>query len=238
MSRARKAAPRQTHGERVEQILGAARDAFCTSGYERASMAGIAASIGVVEGTLYKYFDSKRTLLRRVLARWYEEMFGDYARDLAGVTGTRGRLRLLVWRHLRSIREYPQLCRLMFAEVRTEPHYHGSELHAQNRRYTRLLMEVLAQGVRRGELRDDLPVSLLRDLVYGGIEHHAWNYLNGRGTLDIDRVADQVVAVLYEGLARQETGLKRETARLSKIVTRIEKGLATGPRRTPGKVPP
>jgi AcrR family transcriptional regulator len=198
---ARKPAPRHAREQRVDQILEAARDLFCEKGYDATSMAGIAARLGVVEGTLYKYFDSKRALLLRVLEHWYEEMFGDYARDLAGVTDTRGRLRLLVWRHLRSIREYPALCRLMFREVRSGPDYPGSRLHALNRRYTQLLMGVIGEGVKTGVFRDDVPLPLLRDLVYGGIEHHTWNFMSGRGGLDIESVADCITAVLCDGIA-------------------------------------
>jgi hypothetical protein len=108
---------------------------------------------------------------------------------------------MLVAKHLRSVKQYPLLCRLMFREVRSEEDYPGSSLHAQNRRYTQLLIDVLKQGVASGELRSDVPTPLLRDMVYGGIEHHAWNFLCGRGGLDPDRIADQIVTALFEGAA-------------------------------------
>ncbi|AXQ28695.1 TetR/AcrR family transcriptional regulator [Solimonas sp. K1W22B-7] len=228
MSRAaaKKPVVRLAREQRVDEILVAARDVFCEKGYEASAVAEIAARMGVVEGTIYKYFASKRELLLKVLEHWYEEMFGDYARDLAGVSDARGRLRLLVWRHLRSIRDYPLLCRLMFREVRSEQDYRGSELHEMNRRYTQFLLEVIEAGVRGGEFRGDLPAALLRDLVYGGIEHGTWNYICGRGELDIDAMAEQLTAVLCEGIARTaEPGLKQEMERLSQIASRIEKAL-------------
>lgn len=205
MKRAAKPAVRLGREERVGRILHAARDVFCEKGYEQAAVAEIAARIGVVEGTLYKYFPTKRELLLKVLENWYEEMFGDYARILAGVSGTHARLRFLVWRHLRTVREYPLLCRLMFREVRSEQDYHGSDLHGKNRRYTQFLMDVIDEGVEAGEFRRDVPLSLMRDLVYGGIEHHSWNFICGRGELDIDRVADQITAVLTSGIAANKT---------------------------------
>ncbi len=229
MSRAvaKKPVVRLAREQRVDEILQAARDVFCEKGYEAAAVAEIAARMGVVEGTIYKYFASKRELLLKVLEHWYEEMFGDYARDLAGVSDARGRLRLLVWRHLRSIRDYPLLCRLMFREVRSEQDYHGSELHDMNRRYTQLLLDVVEGGMRSGEFRADLPATLLRDLVYGGIEHGTWNYICGRGGLDIDALAEQLTAVLCEGIAAPAPGggLKQEMDRLSQIASRIEEAL-------------
>ncbi len=198
---ARLHAPRLAREQRVDEILDAAREVFCEKGYEQTAVAEIALHIGVVEGTVYKYFASKRELLLKVLEHWYEEMFGDYARDLATARNSRERLRLLVWRHLRSIRDYPLLCRLMFREVRSEADYHGSGLHQLNRQYTELLVQVLDEGQRSGEIRRDVPLPLLRDMVYGAIEHHTWNYVCGRGALDIDRIAEQMTAMLCEGIS-------------------------------------
>ncbi len=221
---ARTHAPRLERGQRVNEILTMARDVFCERGYENAAVSEIAARLGVVEGTIYKYFDTKRELLLKVLERWYDEMFGDYARDLAGITGTRQRLRFLIWRHLRTVKVSPLLCRLMFREFRAGQDYPGSHLHDMNRRYTQFLIEMIQEGVRAGEFRSDLSLLLLRDMVYGGIEHHTWNYICGRGDLDIDAIAEQITTVLCEGIAvPAERPLSAEVRRLSQRVARMER---------------
>ena len=51
-----------------------------------------------------------------------------------------------------------------------------------------------------GEFRRDVPPELLRDLVYGGIEHHAWNYFQGRGRLDVEAVTNSIMSVLRDGI--------------------------------------
>lgn len=202
---ARSHAPRLAREARVDEILTAARDLFSGQGYEVSTMAGIAARVGVVEGLVYKYFATKRDLLLQVLAHWYEEMFGDYTRELAGLTRHRDRLHRLIWRHLRSVRDDPQLCRLMFREVQSGRDYRGTELHALNRRYTGMLLDVIEAGVAAGEFRADIPPPLLRSLVYGGIEHHSWAYIvdttpASRRRFDIDTLADQITVLLCDGL--------------------------------------
>jgi AcrR family transcriptional regulator len=187
-------------GDRMDGILDAAQAVFCEKGYAATAVAEVAARLGVVEGTVFKYFPTKRDLLLRVLERWYVRMASDYAQDLAGVEGARARLRLLIWRHLRSLRENPQLCRLMFQEVRSGNDYRGSRLHELNKRYAGLLTAVVDDGVQAGEFRADVPAALLRDLVYGGIEHHAWNYFEGRGRLDVDAITDGIMKVLGHGI--------------------------------------
>ncbi len=218
---------------RSEEILNAARELFCERGYDGTAMVDIATAIGVVEGTVYKYFDSKRGLLLSVLEHWYAQMFGDYARDLAGVSGARARLRLLIWRHLRSVQEHPALCRLMFREFRGDSAYPNSHVYALNRRYTDFLVDVLRDGAASGEFRADLPLNLLRDLVYGGIEHHAWAYLCGHGALDIDSIAEQLTGVLCDGVGRPDPNdLGRETRRLARIAKRLEERLPANPAAT------
>jgi len=221
-----------TRDERVADILHAARDVFCEKGYEQTAVSEIAARIGVVEGTVYKYFATKRELLLKVLEHWYEEMFGDYVRDLAAVKGARARLHLLVWRHLRSVRDYPLLCRLMFREVHGESDYRGSGLHAMNRQYTKFLVDVIDEGRASGEFRGDVSTALLRDMVYGATEHHSWNYIHKsaaaladggrtRVTLDIDAIAEQITSILCDGIRRPDTG-SDGMQRLSELAARLE----------------
>lgn len=217
---------------RVGEILAAALAAFTEHGYDAALMSDIAARCGIVEGTLYKYFDSKRELLHTVLANWYEQMFGDYSRELPGIPGARHKLRYLVWRHLRTIHDNPLLARLMFQQVRAQPDYRGSILHAMNQRYTKMLTDVVKEGRRSGEIATEVDASLVRDLVYGGIEHLTWRYVGGRGDLDLDRRADELTSLVWGGLGARPRGqagnavlaLEQQIGRLTRIADRFETG--------------
>lgn len=193
-------APRMGREARAEAILMAARDLFRERGFDAVSMCEIAGRIGVVEGLLYKYFPTKRALLLAVLTRWYDALFGDYTRELAGLQTPRARLHRLVWRHLCAVRDDPKLCRLMFREVQSERDYQGTDLQALNRRYTQLLVQVIEQGQASGDFRRDLPPTLLRSMIYGGIEHHSFHYVWGRGGLAVEPLAEQITHLVCEGL--------------------------------------
>src|SRR5258706_10346350 len=171
--------------ERIDDILAAAREVFSERGYDGTTVSEIAERIGVVEGTVFKYFETKRQLLVKVIESWYEGLVSDSSRDLAGITGTRQRLRFLIWRHLRAIRDDAPLSRLMFSEVRSKEDYYHSPLHEMNRRYTRLLTDVVQEGVTAGEFRSDIPLAMVRDVVYGGVAHHTLEFFRGPGRLGI-----------------------------------------------------
>ncbi|WP_432025101.1 TetR family transcriptional regulator [Streptomyces parvus] len=68
---------RQARGEaRIAQLLRAAADVFCTSGYTASSTNAIAREAGVSPGTLYQFFPNKEAIAvelgDRLLDRWRE----------------------------------------------------------------------------------------------------------------------------------------------------------------------
>lgn len=193
-------APRMDRGARIADILVAARRTFLERGFHSTAVAEIARSLGIAEGTIFKYFPTKRDLLNKVIEHWYGDLFGDYSKELGPIQGARHRFRYLVWRHLRTLAEWPGMCRLIFTEVRVQPDYAQSPLHEMNQRYTGLLVDVIRQGIRSKEFRAGISPELVRDLVYGGIEHHAWRFLYGNGELDPERVADQLTDLACSGV--------------------------------------
>jgi AcrR family transcriptional regulator len=222
---ARRVFVRLPRERRENDIIVAATAVFAEHGYENAAMTEIAARAGVVEGTIYKYFLSKRDLLLEVMRRWYEALVENYAAQLAGIAGTRARLRFVIWRHLKTIHDEPALCRVFFLSIRADNDYYHSPVYEQNRRYTKLALDIVREGVKSGELREDVELSLVRDLIYGTVEHHTWSYVSGRGKLDPELLADQLTDLLLAGLTRPAapTALQATTDRLDRVADRLEK---------------
>lgn len=221
---ARRVVNRLPRHRREGDILAAATAVFTEQGYEQASMAEIAARAGVVEGTIYKYFNNKRDLLIQVMIRWYETMLANYARHLAGVKGTSDRLRYVIWRHLAFVAANPGLCRVFFREIRTGTDYENSALQDLNRRYTHFILDILREGIAAGEFRPDLPLPLVRDLVYGTIEHHVWRFVCGQGDIDPAATADHLCAIIINGIALPVAAPSpiTEQTRLLDAISRIE----------------
>lgn len=181
---------------RATEILAAARDVFLEKGFDRSSVSEIAAKVGVVEGLVYSYYPSKRDLLNAVLRGMYEPLIADLEDKFSRLHGVRSRMRFLIWRHLRVYVEEPNLSRLVLHEVRTGPEYFQSVLHDLHVRYTAFLLRTVEDGVAHGELLPDTDVELLRSMVYGGIEHRMWGTLFGRGTVDVEAMADRFTAMV------------------------------------------
>lgn len=217
---------RLSRERRVADIMAAARAVFRDKGYEEALISDIAERANVVEGSIYRFFENKRDLLVKVIEDWYENMLSDYDQQLAGITGTRNRLRYMTWRHLKTIHDEPALCQLMFQFLRTGEDYSNTGVYNLNREYTRRTIEILRDGIRNGEFRPDVPLSLVRDMIYGCVEHRTWAYLRGEGDFDPNGTADAIVDLVLGGLtlARPNAGEPSPVIkRLETVVDRLER---------------
>lgn len=215
---------------RIGEIMDAGLAIFRRKGYDDTMMSEIAELAGVVEGTIYRYFENKRDLLVKIVERWYEGLLAEEDRQLAGISGTWNRLRYMIRRHLVSIRDEPALSRLVFMELRPDPRYRSTRLFQLNRDYTQRIIDVIQQASAAGELRADLPLALIRDLIFGGMEHYTWGFLRGEKPLQVEEAADAIAEILYRGLLRgapDATTLALD--RLERITEKLERiGSAEG----------
>lgn len=216
---------RRPREEREADILQAARSVFAERGYDGASMTEIARRAGVVEGTIYKYFVNKRDLLFRLMVKVYDALIAGAKTRIHKIDGTRDQVRFLIWWHLHAFVDDPGLCRLFIREIRSNDDYYRSVLYETNRRYTSILLRTLETGVERGELRRDLSPPMVRDMIYGSIEHIAWAWVAGHGTLNIDKIADDLAEMVMQGIAapgRSAPTVDGTVRRLERIVERME----------------
>lgn len=229
---------------RAAEILAAAREVFLDKGFERSSVAEIAARVGVVEGLVYTYFPTKRELLNEVLRGMYVPLIHEIEASFGRLQGLRSRLRFLVWRHLRVYVEEPGLSRIVLHEVRTGPEYFKSVLHDLHVQYTGFLVRTVHEAVKAGELPPDTDAEMVRSMVYGGIEHRMWATLFGRGSVDVEQLAERYTEMVLRGIQPPPAVPSRaggvDHADLEQRIARLEQRLApaaAAPRRA-RKTPP
>lgn len=211
---------------RAVQILETAREMFFDKGFERTSVGEIAARVGVVEGLLYSYFPTKRELLNEVLRGSYEPLIQDFDDGFSRLSGLRSRLRFLIWRHLRVYVEEPSLSRIVLHEVRTGSEYFKSIVYDLHVRYTSFLVRTIRDAVADGELPPDTDAEMIRCIVYGGIEHRMWPLLFGRGSIDVEVVADSFTETLLRGILAPEKSVATMATTSVTALANVEQRLA------------
>jgi AcrR family transcriptional regulator len=194
--------------QRVKEILQTGRDVFSEKGYERATTAEIAQRLGISEATVFSYFHGKRELCARVIGDWYDEIIDAIESGLPRDGTVRQQFAFIVRMHLRlMLVNGTGLCALVLSEGRSRQHELSEALVDLQRRYTAPLMRVLAQGQETGQIRRDVPLRLLRSMVFGPMEHVLWDATLVNRRTDIEATAERLIDVLWSALQPSDASL-------------------------------
>lgn len=208
--------------QRVRDILRVARDVFTERGFEATTSTEIAQRLGISEATVFTYFHGKRELCMRVIGDWYDEIIAAIENGLPRDASIQRQLRFMVHTHLRLfLIQGTGLCALVLSEGRSKSQDLGDDFKQLQRRYTAPLMDLLARGQASGEIRTDLPLRLLRSLVFGPMEHILWEAVSTQRSIDIEASAEAVVQLLWPALQAPSA----ELAALRKFRHKVESAL-------------
>lgn len=206
---ARRPAASAKSEQRIRDILRVGREVFAEKGYEGATTTEVAQRLGISEATVFTYFHSKRELCMRVIADWYDEIIGVMESGLPREAPIKTQLRFLVLTHLRLFLDQGTgLCALVLSEGRAKGQAFGEALLPLQRRYTAPMMDLLARGQAAGELRKDVPLRLLRSMVFGPMEHMLWDAIGAGRHVDIEPSADAMMELLWPALQAPEAELQ------------------------------
>ncbi len=199
---------RASTAHRVQDLLAAARRVFSEHGYQGATTALIAQAAGVSEATVFTYFAGKRELCIQVITDWYGEISAELERDVPPLPGVHAKLAHVVRAHLVTLlADGSGLCALVLSEGRAAEPELAQVIADCKRRYTAPLMHALAEGQAQGLVRQDMPLCLLRDLVYGAMEHVLWDAITTLKRPRIDTTAEQLTELIWSAIAPRDASL-------------------------------
>ncbi|WP_232495256.1 TetR/AcrR family transcriptional regulator [Novosphingobium kaempferiae] len=216
---------------RPQEILAAARQLIEEEGAKATSMAKIAKLAGVSEATVYKYYDNKQELVNQVLADWATPFVERLTGELRNIDDLRSQLTLIAVRFMRSMEETPKLHRVFYQELRWQD-YRGTALHKLNHLFAKSVVDAVQQAKDAGKARADVDPVMIRDMMFGGLEHVAMRTSFIGRPLDIDAEAKRYVDVLLSGVLSDPGEPKgpSEIDRLAGLVARMEAVLDTSSR--------
>jgi TetR/AcrR family transcriptional regulator, fatty acid metabolism regulator protein len=165
--------------------------------------AEIARQAGVTEALIYKYFKDKRDLLHDVLREYLERYTVQFGLDLKGIKGALNKLRKLIWGHINAYSSNRVFARILLIEVRNHPDYYRSETYEFVKAYSNVLLEILEEGMGNGEIRDDIPAGLMRQVILGGIEHICLTGIIFNRDIPPDELTEKLCELLFAGIEKR-----------------------------------
>jgi len=183
---------------RRRAILDAAEDVFGAQGYVKTSMRDVSIAAGVSRPLLYRYFEDKAGLLgavvERILEEWNEVLVAEAARTTPSTGHT---VRLVLGACLEFARTRRVLYGLLARDAK-QALSDSSDVIARGSGLLRGLMrEILAEGVRRGDVRSDLDLDDLAHVVSEVFLAYADHVVQGDETLGERRIKAIVETLLH-----------------------------------------
>ena len=186
-----------------EKVLEAARDLFNEIGYDETTIRAIAERAGVSVGSVFTTFASKAEVLSHVMNHRLGELYAEFDRVIPVLRGsTADRLCSIFAIHYEFETRRVKLFLAHIAASYNPSNDAGVTPYGRNPRLTDMLLDVLRDGVRKGEVRQDLDLPLIADTLKAA---YAWNYRMAAaagGALpaaQMSSVMDKQIAMIAEG---------------------------------------
>jgi len=184
-----------------ELILEAAVHVFSSKGYHNARMEAIAAVAGIGKGTIYEYFPSKLQLFQDMLNKSLQVYYQNFNPEEMKQLSVEQRLCIIFETHIKFCRDNKDLTRLVFWDSDIFDEELREWLYTQRQEKEERVLEIIEEGMARGELRELDPM-LVKVLLTGSVAA-MWAPI----TLDGWEIAPEVLArdvtdILMNGLKK------------------------------------
>ncbi len=186
------------------RIADALRSLLEKKDFGSITTAEIAHTAGVTEALIYKYFKDKRDLLYQVLREYLEHYEPQIKTDLKGIKDALNKLRKLMWSHLNVYATDRVFAKILLLQVRSFSDYYTSEPYMLVKTFSRLMLEIIKEGMETGEIRADIDPRTVRQLIMGSIEHVCLTSVVFDRAIDPDDLTENLCELVFKGIQRKE----------------------------------
>lgn len=194
---------RRKHTAIEAEILRVAADIFSERGYQATTLDDIAAAAHISRATFYTYFPSKAELLRRMYRQVTSTTQAAIERIAAEALPVPEKLRRIIRYQIAYLTAHKPLVQVFFAEVFNLPPEMSRSVTQANRAFSRVIEQVVEEGVRTGAL---IPLNPKR-FTYALIGMCNWTprWYRPGGEWTADAIADEFIRILESGYLQQKT---------------------------------
>ncbi len=185
--------------EKRERLLNASLKLFREKGYEQTKVADITRAAGVAKGTFFNYFPTKE----RVLLALGEQMLGRLGRvesqDIFQQKSTRGKVKAMFHALAAGLDADRELVKeMVYRGLRLPDLVDNSRAQLDFRAMLVLLIE---QGKRKGEIRDDADASFVADALYTLYFQQIVLWCSKDFQTSLPHQLDRVVDLIFDGIS-------------------------------------
>ncbi len=134
----------------------AAAKLFDEKGYLETSLKDISAAAKLSKGGIYHYFSSKHEILYFVLDNYMDLLLGRLEDELKEISDSSSKIKFIIFRHLNLYNTKIPEAKALLIDSRNLPSKYFQTIAAKEKKYARMLTDVLSDFFNGGISRDKL----------------------------------------------------------------------------------
>jgi TetR/AcrR family fatty acid metabolism transcriptional regulator len=214
---------------RKQQILGAAERVFSLKGFQEATISDVAREAKLSDATIYEYFPSKEELLFSIPGETARRGKEEIESVLKMVRGAANKMRVIIYHYLRFYNSHPEYASVAMLVLKPHRKFMETAAYRDVQDLSRLILQVLREGMAGGEIAPDVDPYLARAMLLGTIDHVVTRRVLRGKPENLVELVDPLTDMLMNGL-----GARMPKQALSVRISLDPKGIsyedAAGPR--------
>ena len=198
--------------ETKSRILRVAEELIGRNGIENTTIAKIARKANVADSLLYQHFEGKQGLLFAVAQLKVQETIELMEEQLQGIRDAESKLSKMVWSGLRYHDQHPGYTRVLLFECRSNKDFYKSPGQKLMRKHSRMMLNILREGVDNGVFRNDIDMRLVGDVIYGTLDMEAISCMATgeieKGVDDFDTIISLILPMITNRYELKEESKK------------------------------
>ncbi len=151
-----------------KRLEKAVQEVFSHHDFHKASIRDIAEKAGVSFTTIYKHYGSKEALVFAFVDVWMEKLTDRIIDHLQGIENLKEKLRKVFWLQLAYYEQHEWLGRIVFMTLPMKT-WMADKTFEQHGMMS-LLVGVLRDGQKNGQLNDEVEAVVLLDFILGFVQ--------------------------------------------------------------------
>jgi AcrR family transcriptional regulator len=185
------------------KIATALRTLLENKDFNSITTAEIAAASGMNEALIYRYFGSKRELLHYLMNEFHYQFISDIQKSIKGIKGSLNKLRKIIWEHLYIFERDQVYARILLLELGSYLDFYESSTYTLFKEYTDLVKKIIEEGVSEGEIRSDIPVWSIRQIILGAIHYMCLPKVIKRKEIVTDELTEDICNIIFNGIVKK-----------------------------------
>ncbi len=188
------------NSDKYQRILEAAIKVFAEQGFFQSTIAQIAKTAGVADGTIYLYFKNKDDILVQFYAYKTRQIFELFREEVNRPGTAEDKLRHLIRRHLMEFQKDRNMAVVYQAETHQTRRLGHAQIKEMSKMYRDIISEIVEKGQDEGHIKKDLYMGLVKRFINGAVDEVINSWIHSDGKYDLVSMADPLVDLFIKGI--------------------------------------